>query len=537
MTKPFRVLISDSMSPLAAEILAASPRIEVDVRTGLTPGDLKSIIGDYHGLLVRSATKVTAEIIEAASQLEIIGRAGIGVDNIDIPAASRRGILVENAPSGNSVTTAEHAICLLLSLARHIPQATASMKASKWEKNKFEGSEIFGKTLGVIGLGNIGRIAADRAQGLHMKVIGHDPFIGKEAAERLGVELVSVDELLERSDFITIHTPLTDTTRGLLDARALARTKKGVLIVNAARGGIIDEGALVEALNSGHVGGAALDVFVKEPPPADHPLIGHPKVICTPHLGASTDEAQQKVAVEVAEQFVAYAERGEVRNALNVASVSSESRVKLAPWQELARALGAVVGQLTPTGEGFIDALTVEAVGEPGELGSAAVVSSTLIGLLKHFIGVPINEINAPVIAKDRGLEVTEAKRNRDRDFASAVIVTARAGKSTLTARGTLYHLGDRVEARIVQIDEFVVEVNPRGRLLAVVNRDQPGVIGQVGTLLGSAGINVASLSVGQDKDKGTALALWNVEGQIGAELLERIRSVESIDSALLIEL
>jgi D-3-phosphoglycerate dehydrogenase len=411
------------------------------------------------------------------------------------------------------------------------------MKARKWEKNKFEGSEIFGKTLGVIGLGNIGRIAANRAQGLHMKVIGHDPFIGNEAAERLGVELVSVDELLQRADFITIHTPLTETTKGLLDAAALAKTKKGVLIVNAARGGIIDETALLAALESGHVGGAALDVYVKEPPPADHPLIAHPRVICTPHLGASTDEAQQKVAVEVAEQFVAYVERGEVKNALNVASVSSEAKVKLAPWQELARALGAVVGQLATTADGFIDALTVEAIGEPGELGSSAIVSSTLIGLLGHFIDVPINEVNAPVIAQDRGLEVTEAKRNIDRNFAAAVVVTARAGKVSRTARGTLYHLGDRVEPRIVQIDDFVVEVNTRGRLLAVVNHDKPGVIGQVGTLLGKADINVASLSVGQDKGRGTALALWNVEGEIGAELLDRIRAVESIDSAQVIEL
>src|SRR5690606_9405280 len=323
------------MSNQAAEILGASSAVEVDVRFGLAAGDLKAVIGDYDGLLVRSRTKVTAEVIEAARRLKIIGRAGIGVDNIDVAAASRRGIIVENAPSGNAVTTAEHALCLLMSLARHIPQATASMKSGKWEKSKFSGTEIMGKTLGVIGLGNIGRIVADRARGLKMKVVGYDPFIGRDAAARLGVELLELDELLSRSDFITIHTPMTAETRGLIGAEALAKMKKGALLVNAARGGIVDESALLASLESGHLGGAALDVFVEEPAPAGSPLVAHPRLICTPHLGASTEEAQEKVAIEVAEQIVAFAERGEVKNAVNAATLPPEVLEQLNPWLEL----------------------------------------------------------------------------------------------------------------------------------------------------------------------------------------------------------
>ncbi|HKE19154.1 MAG TPA: phosphoglycerate dehydrogenase, partial [Kofleriaceae bacterium] len=361
MSDKFRVLISDEMSPRAAEILAASPAVEVDVRFGLTAGDLLAAIAGFDGLLVRSRSKATAAVIEAGVRLKIIGRAGIGVDNIDVAAASRRGIIVENAPSGNAVTTAEHALCLLLSLARHIPQATASMKAGKWEKNKFSGTEIMGKTLGVVGLGNIGRIAADRARGLQMKVLAYDPFIGREAAARLGVELVDLDDLLSRADFITIHTPLTAETKGLIGAAALARMKRGALVVNAARGGLVDEEALVAALDSGHIAGAALDVFVEEPPPAGSKLVAHPRVICTPHLGASTEEAQEKVAIEVAEQIVAFAERGEVRNAVNAAALAPEVRDQLAPWLDLCQKLGSLVGQLAMprggSGEAFVDKL------------------------------------------------------------------------------------------------------------------------------------------------------------------------------------
>jgi D-3-phosphoglycerate dehydrogenase len=525
------------MSPRAAEILGASPKIQVDVRAGLTAGDLESVIGDYHGLLVRSRSKVTAKIIDKAGKLEIIGRAGIGVDNIDVVAASRRGILVENAPSGNSVTTAEHALCLLLSLARHIAQATASMKNGKWEKTKFEGSEIMGKTLGIIGLGNIGRIVCDRAQGLKMKVVAFDPFMSKEAADRLGAELLTLDELLPRADFITLHTPLTEQTKNLLDRANLARCKKGVLIVNAARGGIIDDAALIEALDSGQVGGAALDVFPEEPVPAGYPVVAHAKVICTPHLGASTAEAQEKVAIEVAEQMLAYVERGEVVNAVNVAAVSAEAKDRMAPWLELARALGALVGQISRgDGAGFADQLAIEVTGEPSEVANAC-TTAALKGLLGHFMDVPVNDVNARVIAADRGLEISEVKKSRDRDLTSAIAVSARVGGAVRTVRGTLFHLGQRVEPRVVQIDDYVVEVTPRGTLLAVTNRDQPGVIGAVGTLLGSKGINVNSLTVGQDAARRTALALWNLATDPADELVTAIRGLALIESARVIKL
>jgi D-3-phosphoglycerate dehydrogenase len=537
----FRVLISDEMSSRAAEILAASPAIEVDVRFGLAAGDLKACIADYDGLLVRSRSKVTADVIENGKRLKIIGRAGIGVDNIDVTAASRRGVIVENAPSGNAVTTAEHALCLLMALARHIPQATASMKGGKWEKTKFSGVEIMGKTLGVMGLGNIGRIVADRAQGLKMKVIAFDPFIGREAAGRLGVELCDLDELLARADFITIHTPLTADTKGILNADALARMKKGALLVNAARGGIVDEAALVAALDSGHLAGAAFDVFVEEPTPAGSPLVGHPKVICTPHLGASTDEAQEKVAIEVAEQFVAFAEKGEVRNAVNAAALPPEVRDQLAPWLDLCRKLGRLVGQLAVPregrGEAFIDKLAVEVIGEPSERGASACSGATLVGLLGAFMDVPVNEVNAPIIAQDRAIEVSETRRQRDRDLTSAVAVTATCGDRVRYVKGTLYHVGGRVEARIVQIDEFLVEAPPHGTILVVRNQDRPGVIGAVGSELGNRGINVNSLYVGQDREKGVALALWCVDAPLDDQVVAALRALPLIGSAQVVKL
>jgi D-3-phosphoglycerate dehydrogenase len=541
MSDKFRVLISDEMSDRAAEILAASPAVEVDVRFGLTAGDLKATIGEFDGLLVRSRSKVGADVIEAGKRLKIIGRAGIGVDNIDVAAASRRGIIVENAPSGNAVTTAEHALCLLLSLARHIPQATASMKAGKWDKNKFSGTEIMGKSLGVVGLGNIGRIAADRARGLKMKVLAYDPFIGREAAARLGVELVDMDELLARADFITVHTPLTNETRGMIGAAALARTKRGVLVVNAARGGVVDEDALLAALESGHVGGAALDVFAEEPPAAGSALVAHPRVICTPHLGASTEEAQEKVAIEVAEQIAAFAEHGEVRNAVNAAALAPEVRGLLVPWLDLCTKLGALVGQLAMvhegSGEAFIDKLSVEVIGEPSERGATACANATLVGLLRPFLAAPVNEINAPIIAADRGIELSEIRRQRDRDLTSAIAVTATCGDRVRLVKGTLYHVGDRVEARVVQIDDFLVEAIPSGTILVVENADRPGVIGAVGNALGGRGINVNQLYVGQDRDKGIALELWCVDSPLAEDVVAEIRRLPPVTSAQVVQL
>ena len=476
MSQAYRVLIADSMSAAAADILGAVPGVTVHNRAGIPADELLEVIGDYHGLLVRSRTKVTAEVIARADALRIIGRAGIGVDNIDLDAASRRGVVVENAPSGNAVTTAEHAICLLCALARNIPQGTASMKAGRWDKKKLSGRELMGKTLGVVGLGNIGRITAVRAAGLRMKVIASDPYIGAEAAGRLGVELVTFGQLLERADFITLHIPLTGETRGIIGADALAKVKPGVLLVNASRGGVVDEAALLDALEAGRVGGAALDVFEAEPPPADHPLVAHPRVICTPHLGASTAEAQHKVAAEVAEQLAAYFGAGEIRNAVNTVAVPAEIRESLAPWLDLAQKLGVFVAQLLRTsgGQGFCDELEVELTGEPAELGATACTRATLVGLLDSFTDASVNEINASLIARERGLTVCETKASRHRDFAAALTVTARTGDAATQVVGTLFHVGGRVEPRLVQIDEFLVEAAPDGYILIVRNEDRP---------------------------------------------------------------
>jgi D-3-phosphoglycerate dehydrogenase len=531
MSDVFQVLIADDLSPRAVEILSRSPKIHADVKVGLKPDELLKVIPSYQGLVVRSATKVTAEVIEAAKALKIVGRAGIGVDNIDVKAASRRGVIVENTPSGNAVTTAEHAICLLASLARHIPQATASMKGGKWEKKKFQGVELCDKTLGVIGLGNIGRIVADRARGLKMSVIAYDPFTGREAAERLGVELVSLDELFRRSDFITIHTPLNAETKGIVNAAAIEKMKAGVLIVNAARGGIVDEEALLEGLKAGKIGGAALDVFVKEPPDPSSALVAHERVITTPHLGASTEEAQEKVAVEIAEQFVSFVERGEVKNAVNIAPVQAEALPRLQPWLELAGRLGSLAGQIHPRGAG-IDEVSVEVIGEVAELGATPVARASVAGLLRTFLDVPVNEVNAPILAEERGLRIIEVKRKKGETFAAAIAVHTRGQAGTRKVKGTIFHVGDHAEPRIVQIDDYVLDASPEGKILFIRNLDRPGVIGAVGTLLGQRGINVARLHVGRGKRPDDAIMLWQVDTELTPGFLDEVRKLANIESA-----
>ncbi len=537
-TTGFRVLIADDLSGRAVEILTACKQIAVDVNVGLKPPELLKIIGNYDGLVVRSATKVTAEVLEAAPRMKIIGRAGIGVDNIDVKAASRRGVIVENTPSGNAVTTAEHAICLLCAMVRQIPQATASMRAGKWDKKKFaNGIELMDKTFGVVGLGNIGRIVAERGRGLKMKVIGHDPFIGKDAAERLGVELVPLDDLFRRADFITIHTPMSAETRGLVNKAAFEKMKHGVLIVNAARGGIVDEDALLEALNAGMVAGAALDVFVKEPPDPAHPLLAHEKVILTPHLGASTDEAQEKVAIEVAQQFVAFVERGEILNAVNVAPVRADVLPKLHPWIELAAKLGALIGQihgqLHPRDSGAgIDELEIDVTGEVAELGAVPVARAALAGLLRSFLDVPVNEVNAPLIAGERALKVIEIKRPKGENFASSIGLRTRGAGGARFVKGTIFHVGEAREPRIVMIDDYVLDAAPEGRLVVMRNDDKPGIIGAVGTLLGQRGINVARLHVGLDPRTRQSIMLWNVDTPLDQSVLDELRKVPHVQSA-----
>ncbi len=533
----FKVLIADALSPRALEVFRAHPEIEATVATGLKPDELKRALVGVQALAVRSATQVTADVLAAADGLRVVGRAGIGVDNIDVAAASRRGVIVMNTPSGNAVTTAEHALCLLLSLARHIPQATASMKAGKWDKKRFEGVELADKTLGVLGLGNIGRIVADRALGLKMRVLAHDPVLTADAAAKLGVELAPLDEVFRRADFITIHIPLTAETRGLVGAEAFKKMKTGVLLVNAARGGIVDEVALAAAIQSGKVAGAALDVFTEEPPPKDHPLWTLDQVIATPHLGASTEEAQEKVALEVAEQIVAYLLRGEVKNAINLPSLPRDLQAQMAPYLDLAGRLGALASQLFAGTSGGIGTVEIEVAGDVAEKGTTAIASAAVAALLRPHVDVPVNEVNAKLLAGERQIRISEIKRPASANFTSSVSVTVSGPGGMRFVRGTVFQTGEGLEPRIVQIDRFLLEAVASGRILVLVNDDRPGVIGAVGTLLGGRGINVSRLQVGLDRPRAEALQVWNVDGEVDATTLEAVRAVPHVRAATLVTL
>src|SRR6187549_953002 len=428
-----KVLISDQMDPQAAQIFR-DRGVEVDEITGKTPEELKAIIGQYDGLAIRSSTKVTKEIIDAATNLKVIGRAGIGVDNVDIPYASSKGIVVMNTPFGNSITTAEHAIALMFALARQLPDANAQTQAGQWPKNDFMGVEVTGKTLGLIGAGNIGSIVADRALGLRMKVVAYDPFLSPERAVEMGVEKVELDQLLERADFITLHTPLTDQTRNILSRENLLKTKKGVRIVNCARGGLIDEAALKELLDSGHVAGAALDVFVTEPA-KEHALFGTPNFVATPHLGASTNEAQVNVALQVAEQLADYLVEGGITNALNVPSLSAEEAPKLKPYMALAENLGSLVGQLA---RGNLPKISIEAEGAAAQLNQKPITAAVLSGLMKHYSDT-VNMVNAPFLAKERGLDVREIRHEREGVYHTLIRVSVATSRGDRSVAGTLF--------------------------------------------------------------------------------------------------
>ena len=524
-----KVLVSDLLAPQGLEVLRHAEGIEVLDRPGISPGDLLACVADVEGLIIRSGTKVTAEVIERAECLQVIGRAGIGVDNVDVSAATERGIAVLNTPEGNNITTAEHAISLLLSLARHIPRATASVKAGRWEKKQFTGIELFNRTLGVVGLGNIGRIVAIRAQGLGLKVVAFDPHISRDAAAKLGVELVEFDGLLSRADAITVHVPRTKDTVGLLGAKAFARARPGVLIVNAARGGIVDEAALLDALESGQVGGAALDVFEKEPPDPDSPLVAHERVICTPHLGASTEQAQVNVSVAVAEQVRDYLLDGLAHNAVNVPSVSREQMEEVRPYVLLAEKLGRFQAQLSPSG---IDQVEVEYAGEVSEIEVAPITIAVLKGLLES-VSDHVNMVNAPVVAQERGIRVIESKASRPDDFASCVTVRVRGAQDRLIA-GAVFHGG---QPRIVRIDDFMLEAIPEGPTLFLQNRDQPGVVGTVGSLLGEEGINISRMQLALVRERQEAAMLINVDALPGAAVVERLRAIPHMIAVQLVEL
>jgi D-3-phosphoglycerate dehydrogenase len=520
-----RVLISDALSAAAVQIFK-DHGIDVDFQPSLgkDKDKLAEIIGNYDGLAIRSATKVTPKILEQAKNLRVIGRAGIGVDNVDIPAATAKGVIVMNTPFGNSITTAEHAITMMLALAREIPQADSSTQAGKWEKNRFMGVEITGKTLGVIGCGNIGSIVADRAQGLKMKVIAYDPFLSPERAADLSVEKVELDELLRRADFITLHTPLTDKTRNIIDAAALAKTKKGVRIINCARGGLVDEQALRAALDSGHVAGAAFDVFTVEPA-TENPLFGHPNVICTPHLGASTSEAQENVALQIAEQMSDYLLRGAISNAVNFPSITAEEAPKLKPFITLAEKLGSFAGQLTESG---LKKVQITYEGNVAQMKTKAMTSAALAGLLRPMLG-EVNVVSAPVIAKERGMVVEETTREAAGDYESLITVTVVTEKSTRWVSGTVYADG---RPRIVNIKGIRMDAEFGPSMIYITNLDKPGFIGRFSSTLGEAGINIATFHVGREAPGGNAVALIEIDGELSPDVLTTVRALPQVQQA-----
>jgi D-3-phosphoglycerate dehydrogenase len=526
-----KVLISDDMHPAGIAVLKQHPSIEVEVRPGLSPEELKKAIQDADGLAIRSATKVTADLMKAAPRLKVVGRAGTGLDNVDIAAASKRGIVVMNTPGGNTITTGEHAISLLMALARNIPQAAQSMREGKWEKKKFQGMEIFNKTLGVIGMGRIGTVVAERALGLRMRVISYDPFITKEVAANLGVELVSLDELLARSDFITIHTPKTKDTARLLNRQAFRQMKPGVCIINCARGGLIDEEALLEALKDGKVAGAALDVFESEPPPPEWPLRQLPNVICTPHLGASTEEAQANVAVAICEQILEFLLYGTIKNAVNAPSVSPEAMAQLRPYLTLAEALGSFQAQLT---EGAINSVSVAYVGEVSKLDTKPLTHSVLKGLLFPVMGDDVNYVNAPSMAASRGIKVSEEKAAEAEDFSTLIRLTVRAGNEDNVVAGTIF---GKYEPRLVRINKFRLEAIPEGHMLFIFNTDRPGVIGAIGTTIGRHSINIARMHVGQEKERGQNIILLTTDTPVTPECLKDVRALEHVAQAIQLEL
>lgn len=526
-----KVLVSDSLSERGIEIMKNAPGVEVDVNTKLRPDELKRIIKDYHGLVVRSATKVTANIISAAENLKVIGRAGTGVDNIDTAAATRRGIVVMNTPGGNTITTAEHTIAMMMALARKIPQATISMKRGEWEKKRFEGAELFNKTLGILGVGNIGSIVADRALGLKMDVIAYDPYISEDTARRIGIGLVTLDELYARSDFISIHVPLTNETRNMINADAFRKMKKGVRIINCARGGIVDEKALYNAIKAGVVCGAALDVFEKEPLPSDSPLLGLEEVITTPHLGASTLEAQENVAQAIAEQIVAYLLKGIVKNAVNVPSIPAELLENLGPYITLAERLGGLQGQLLTGG---VEEVVVEYSGEVVDYDVAPITIAAIKGILDQLMDQYVNFVNAPYIAKERGIRVVEVKTSRPIDFASSVTIRVRTRDRENLVEGALF--GKR-EPRIVRIDKFFIDAVPEGYLLILHNYDKPGVIGNIGTLLGANNINIARLHLGRETVGGEAVSVWNIDTPLSERVISKLLRLPNIISAKVVKL
>ncbi|WP_018235517.1 phosphoglycerate dehydrogenase [Ensifer sp. BR816] len=520
-----RVLVSDELSETAVQIFR-DRGVEVDFqpKLGKDKDKLAEIIGNYDGLAIRSATKVTEKLIAAAANLKVVGRAGIGVDNVDIPAASRRGIIVMNTPFGNSITTAEHAIALMFAVARQLPAADNSTQAGKWEKSKFMGVEITGKVLGVIGAGNIGSIVCARAIGLKMHVVAFDPFLSKERAEEMGIVKVELDELLAQADFITLHVPLTDKTRNILSAEALAKTKPGVRIINCARGGLVDEKALADALKSGHVHGAGFDVFEVEPA-TESPLFGLPNVVCTPHLGASTTEAQENVALQVAEQMAEYLVKGAVSNAINMPSITAEEAPILKPFIRLADVLGAFVGQVT---ESAIKEIEILYDGSTAGMNTKALTSAVLAGLIRPQVA-DVNMVSAPIMIKEKGIILSEVKRDKTGVFDGYIKLTVTTANQTRSVAGTVFSDG---KPRFIQIKGINLDADVGNHMVYITNTDVPGMIGFIGTTLGDARVNIANFQLGREKEGGDAIALLYVDGPVSETVLDKLRANAAIRQA-----
>jgi D-3-phosphoglycerate dehydrogenase len=525
-----KVLVSDPLSGVGVKIFKETPGIDVDINTGLPPEELREIIGRYDALVIRSDTKVTEDIIALAKNLKVIGRAGIGLDNVDIPAASQRGIVVMNTPEGNTITTAEHTIAMIMAVSRNIPQATGSLREGKWEKKKLKGRELFNKTLGLIGAGHIGRIVADRAKGMKMKVVVYDPYIKPETIEKLDLEPVSFDELLTRADYVTIHTPKTDETANLINRETIAKMKRGAILINCARGGIVNEDDLYEALRSGHLAGAALDVFSSEPP-GKTKLMELPNFVCTPHLGASTTEAQDNVAKDVAEQIVAYLLHGTVKNALNVPSISSELMSTLMPYATLLERMGSLQSQLA---DSAIVETQIHYSGTVTEYDLAPLTTAMLKGMLTPILKHDVNFVNAPYIAADRGIKVIESKSTTSENFASLIKLTVKTLEGENIVSGTIF--GKKMP-RILRINNFYLEAIPEGHMLFIQNQDNPGVIGRIATTLGNHNINISRMQVGEEKKEKRNVILLTTSSGVDDKVLEELRDLEDVFSARRIEL
>jgi D-3-phosphoglycerate dehydrogenase len=520
-----RVLISDALSSVVVAIFKERGIETVfEPALGKDKNRLSTVIGGFDGLAVRSATKVTAKLLEHAARLKVVGRAGIGIDNIDISAATAKGVIVMNSPFGNSITTAEHALAMMFALARQIPKADLSTQAGKWEKDRFMGVEITGKVLGIIGCGNIGSIVAGRAIGLNMRVIAYDPYLSPEHALDLGVEKVELETLLARADFITLHTPLTAQTKNILSAENLAKTKKGVRIINCARGGLIDEIALRALLDRGHVAGAALDVFATEPA-TENSLFGHPNVVCTPHLGASTNEAQEKVALQIAEQMSDYLLRGAIANAVNFPSITAEEAPKLKPFITLASHLGSFAGQIVDCG---IEKIAITYEGAAAELKTKALTASAIAGLLRPFLA-DVNIVSAPGVAKERGIAIDEVTRAAEADYESLITLSITTQQRERTISGTVFHDG---KPRIVSINGIEVDALIAPAMIYVSNEDKPGFVGRFASLLGDAGVNIATFALGRNYRGGSAIALVEVDGPVPENLLKDVETLPGVKEA-----